>query len=100
MDARIAKAGAMMLAMYLGGCQSAPPMSEATFAAAKKKCALQETTYLYRKGLLKDEPLIDFSREASPAQAHICFNAALQQVDREATERGATRISYIWEWKT
>ena len=74
-------------------------MSKATFTSAAKKCDLRNTTYLYRDGILLDEPLIDFTKESSPAKAHECFNSALEDVDREATERGATHVSYIWEWR-
>jgi len=75
-------------------------MSEATFAQAKQRCGLKATTYTYRDGIFLDEPLIDFSREDNPEAAHVCFNKALEAVDRAATERGATHISYIWEWRT
>jgi hypothetical protein len=74
-------------------------MSKSMFLAAARKCSLRATTYLYRHGLLIDEPLIDFSKEPNPAKAHACFDAALDQLDRDATERGATHISYIWEWR-
>jgi hypothetical protein len=74
-------------------------MSKATFMAAARKCDLGATTYLYRDGILIDEPLIDFTKEADPAKAHQCFNSALKEVDREAAERGASHISYIWEWR-
>ena len=84
-------------AICLAGCQSAPPMPKATFQNAAGKCGLRATTYLYRDGILLDEPLIDFTKEPEPTKAQACFNAALQKVDREMTERGATHISYIWE---
>jgi hypothetical protein len=74
-------------------------MSRATFAEAARKCTLHLTTYTYRDGLLLDEPLIDFTREPEPAKAHACFNAALEEVDREMTARGVKNISYIWEWR-
>ena len=74
-------------------------MPKATFLAAARKCALLATTYLYRHGFLLDEPLIDFTKEPDPVKAQACFNAALEEVDREATDRGATNISYIWEWR-
>lgn len=75
-------------------------MSEATFAEARQQCGLTATTYIYRDGFFLDEPLVDFSRERDPDGAHNCFNKALEAADREATERGATHISYIWEWRT
>ena len=74
-------------------------MSKAAFMSAAEKCGLRDTTYLYRDGILIDEPLIDFTKETDPAKAHECFNSALQDVDREATERGGKHISYIWEWR-
>ena len=72
-------------------------MPEATFIAAKNKCVLRATTYRYRHGIIIDEPLIDFSKERDPTKASDCFDGALEQVGREATERSATHTSYIWE---
>lgn len=94
-----------LIALYsmigLSGCgQSAPPISKALFGEAAKRCALRLTTYTYRDGLLLDEPLIDFSKEPDPLKARACFDAALEKIDREMTERGFDHISYIWEWRT
>lgn len=75
-------------------------MSEARFREAARRCQLKATTYLYRDGILLDEPLIDFSREPDPDRALSCFDKALEQIDRAMTERGADHISYIWEWQT
>lgn len=72
-------------------------MSEATFSDAARRCHLQATTYTYRDDVVLDEPLVDFTGEAEPAKALTCFNSALEKIDREATERGATHISRIWE---
>ena len=84
----------------LFGCdQSAPPMSKATFTEAARRCGLKATTYLYRDGVVLDEPLIDFTKELAPAKAHACFNSALEKRDREMIERGVKHISYIWEWR-
>ncbi|MBW6532680.1 hypothetical protein KZ820_18210 [Sphingomonas sp. RRHST34] len=82
----------------LSGCgQSLPPMSRALFGEAVKRCALRLTTYTYREGLLIDEPLVNFTKEPDPAKAHACFNAALDKITREMTERGVDHIGYIWE---
>jgi len=75
-------------------------MSQEIFSSAAKLCELRATTYTFRDGFFLDEPLIDFSHEPSPAEAHDCFNKALEEVDRAATERGVDHISYIWEWQT
>jgi hypothetical protein len=89
----------VLLAMSASGCQSAPPLAEATFSEAAKRCHLQATTYTYRNGFLLDEPLVDFSKEAEPPKALKCFNLALEKIDREATARGATHISRIWKYR-
>lgn len=75
-------------------------MSHATFAEAAKRCDLSATTYTYRDGIFLDEPLVDFTKEPAPAKAETCFNLALEKIDGEATERGATHISYIWEFRS
>ena len=98
-------AAILIVAMGLtsSGCgQSAPPMPQATFSEAAELCALKKTTYTPRRGLLIDEPLIDFSREAEPEEARQCFDRALTTVDGRTMERNpdSTGISYIWAWTT
>mgnify|MGYP000557149898 CR=1 FL=1 len=102
MNARASKAAfVILLCISVVSCgQSAPPMSRETFETAARHCGLNATTYTYRDGWLLDEPLIDFSGEPKPDEAHQCFNRGLETADREMTERGVTSISYIWEWKT
>jgi hypothetical protein len=75
-------------------------MTKADFADAASRCSLRATTYLYRDGILVDEPLIDFTKESRPAEAMKCFEAAMEQIDRGATERGVVHISRIWEYRT
>lgn len=74
-------------------------MSQTTFSDAARRCGLRATTYLYRNGILLDEPLIDFTKEPEPQEALRCFNAALEKIDRSMTERVVEHISYIWEWR-
>ena len=74
-------------------------MPEETFSQAAGLCGLRATTYTFRHGILLDEPLVDFTQEPDPAKAHICFDGALDKIDRAKTERGVDHISYIWEWR-
>jgi hypothetical protein len=90
----------LLAMMCASGCQSAPPMSHATFTDAAKRCELLATTYTYRDGIFLDEPLVDFTKEPASAKALTCFNLALEKIDREATERGATYIRRIWEFRS
>lgn len=90
---------AVSTAIGLFGCQSAPPLSRETFSEAANRCELTATTYTFRDGIFLDEPLIDFTREQPPSNAHECFNEALEQIDREKTKKGVEHISYIWEWR-
>ena len=87
----------LLIMMCASGCESAPPMSHATFAEAARSCDLSATTYTDRDGIFSDEPLVDFTKEPAPANALTCFNLALEKIDREATERGAKHISRKWE---
>ena len=90
----------LALVLMICGCeQSAPPMPKAFFDATVARCNLKSTIYTARDGIFIDEPLIDFSREKDPAQAHRCVNQALRKLDSEHLERtGAEHLSYIWEW--
>ena len=74
-------------------------MPRASFDDAARRCHLTATTYTYRHGFVLDEPLIDFTREAEPEKAMRCFDFALGKIDREASERGVTNTSYIWEYR-
>ena len=95
-DKRLPLATSLIL---ISACQSAPPMSQATFDKAAAQCGLRQTTYTHRDGFFLDEPLIDFSREANPHKANECFGEALEKLDMEMTANGADHISYIWEWR-
>jgi hypothetical protein len=91
-----------VVAVSSTGCgQSAPAMPRATFVEAANLCGLRKTSYTPRRWMGLDEPLIDFSREAEPEQAHQCFNHALETVDeRTMASDHAFRehLSYIWAW--
>jgi hypothetical protein len=88
-------------ALALTACgQSLPPLPESLFNQIAIQCDFRATSYQMTRSLLIEKPMIDFSREAHPKEAHKCFDAALQRHDREITDSSNPPASFGYVWDT
>ena len=92
------KAFAAMITFFLlGACTKPAAFSREQFQQISKRCGFTAVTYTphynFWSKFITNAPLIDFSQEKSPRQAHKCFDDNLFKVPAAYSSSG----SGVWD---